>query len=222
MLHPTSVTNIVDRLEQQGLVHRVAHPTDRRTKLAEINDDGRRIVDKATEAVSATGFGMGALDGADSTRLTAMLRKLRVRPAAFPADAPDIRDDRAALAPHAVSADGRAWTSPVWMRHNAAYRPGDDTSSSWVPDSTTRPASSTWMRSAWRTVDSRWAITMTVRSRPTSSSERWMEASVSLSTAEVASSSTSTGGSLRMARAIDSRWRWPPDSFWPRSPTTVS
>jgi DNA-binding MarR family transcriptional regulator len=84
MLHPTSVTNIVDRLEQQGLVHRVAHPTDRRTKLAEINDDGRRIVDKATEAVSATGFGMGALDDGELNRLTAMLRKLRVAAGDFP------------------------------------------------------------------------------------------------------------------------------------------
>ena len=34
MLHPTSVTNIVDRLEQQGLVRRIPHPTDRRTTLA--------------------------------------------------------------------------------------------------------------------------------------------------------------------------------------------
>jgi hypothetical protein len=57
---------------------------------------------------------------------------------------------------------------------------------------------------------------------PTSSRERWIAASVSLSTAEVASSSTSTGGSLRIARAIDNRWRCPPDSFWPRSPTIVS
>src|SRR3954452_16020202 len=34
-LHPTSVTNIVDRLEADGLVKRLPHPTDRRTTLAE-------------------------------------------------------------------------------------------------------------------------------------------------------------------------------------------
>jgi DNA-binding MarR family transcriptional regulator len=84
MLHPTSVTNIVDRLEQQSLVNRVAHPTDRRTKLAEITDDGRRIVGKATEAVSATSFGMGALDDDELDNLIAMLRKLRVAAGDFP------------------------------------------------------------------------------------------------------------------------------------------
>src|SRR4029453_14834694 len=42
MLPPPSVTNIIDRLERQGLVGRLAHPTDRRTTLAEITDEGRR------------------------------------------------------------------------------------------------------------------------------------------------------------------------------------
>ena len=93
------------------------------------------------------------------------------------------------------------------------------TSSSWVPASTTAPASSTWIRSAWRTVERRWAITIVVRSADTRASERWMAASVSLSTAEVASSSTRIAGSRRIARAMVSRWRWPPESFWPRSPT---
>src|SRR5215475_250025 len=35
-VHPTSVTNLVDRLERDGLVRREAHETDRRTTLAEI------------------------------------------------------------------------------------------------------------------------------------------------------------------------------------------
>jgi hypothetical protein len=69
------------------------------------------------------------------------------------------------------------------------------------------------MRWAPRTVDSRWAMTMVVRPTLTRSSERWMAASVSLSTAEVASSRIRIGGSLRTARAIERRWRWPPDSF---------
>jgi hypothetical protein len=49
-------------------------------------------------------------------------------------------------------------------------------------------------------------------------SERWIAASVSLSTAEVASSSTSSAGSRYSARASAMRWRWPPDSCAPRSP----
>ncbi len=85
MLHPTSVTNIVDRLERQGLVQRAPHPTDRRTTLAEITDDGRRIVDKATEAVSATGFGMAALGDDDLDQVTALLRTVRIDAGDFPA-----------------------------------------------------------------------------------------------------------------------------------------
>jgi len=51
-VHPTSITNAVDRLEGQGLIRRVPHPTDGRTTLAEITDDGRRLALKATEAVN--------------------------------------------------------------------------------------------------------------------------------------------------------------------------
>ena len=65
-------------------------------------------------------------------------------------------------------------------------------------------------------------MTMVVRSMEIFSSERWMAASVSLSTDEVASSSTRIGGSFSTARAMEIRWRCPPDSFWPRSPTMVS
>jgi DNA-binding MarR family transcriptional regulator len=84
MVHPTSITNIVDRLESQGLVRRSAHPTDRRTTLAEITDDGRRIVDKATEAVSATSFGMPALSERELDQVTGLLRKVRIDAGDFP------------------------------------------------------------------------------------------------------------------------------------------
>ena len=65
-------------------------------------------------------------------------------------------------------------------------------------------------------------MTIVVRWWLTRSSERWIAASVSLSTAEVASSRTKMEGSRTSARAIVSRWRWPPDSRTPRSPTCVS
>ena len=54
MIHATSVTNIIDRLEQQGLVKRVEHPTDGRTTLAEITTEGRQLVRRATR-LSMTG-----------------------------------------------------------------------------------------------------------------------------------------------------------------------
>jgi DNA-binding MarR family transcriptional regulator len=84
MLHPTSVTNIVDRLERQGLVERTAHPTDRRTTLASITDDGRRVVGKATEAVTSTGFGLASLTDDELDQLTGLLRKVRVAAGDFP------------------------------------------------------------------------------------------------------------------------------------------
>lgn len=84
MLHPTSVTNIIDRLEQQSLVRRVNHPTDRRTKLAEITEEGRRVVEKATEAVCATSFGLGALEENELDTVTEVLRKMRVAAGDFP------------------------------------------------------------------------------------------------------------------------------------------
>ena len=40
-VHPTSVTNAVDRLEAAGLVRRLAHPTDGATTLVEITAEGR-------------------------------------------------------------------------------------------------------------------------------------------------------------------------------------
>nr|GFD49752.1 hypothetical protein [Tanacetum cinerariifolium] len=46
--------------------------------------------------------------------------------------------------------------------------------------------------------------------------------SLSLSSDEVASSRISTAGFLRMARAMATRCRCPPESLMPRSPTTVS
>ncbi len=45
MVHPTSVTNTVDRLERDGLVRRLPNPRDGRGTLAEITPSGRDVVD---------------------------------------------------------------------------------------------------------------------------------------------------------------------------------
>jgi DNA-binding MarR family transcriptional regulator len=85
MLHPTSVTNIVDRLEAQGFLHRTPHPTDRRTTLAEITAEGRRVAEKATAAVGAATLGMGELSEVELDRITSALRTLRIDAGDFPA-----------------------------------------------------------------------------------------------------------------------------------------
>ena len=56
-VHPASVTNAVDRLEEAGLVERIPHPTDGRTTLAAITRVGRRLVRKAAAALNADVFG---------------------------------------------------------------------------------------------------------------------------------------------------------------------
>jgi DNA-binding MarR family transcriptional regulator len=78
MIHPTSVTNIIDRLEAQGLVNRVPHPTDGRTTMAEITNEGRLLARRATEAVNEAVFGLGMLSQQDQRHLVRIIRKLRL------------------------------------------------------------------------------------------------------------------------------------------------
>jgi DNA-binding MarR family transcriptional regulator len=83
MIHPTSVTNIIDRLEAQGLVRRVPHPTDGRTTLAEITDEGRTLAQRATRAVNGVTFGLDALSPQDLQDLMRIIRKLRLQAGDF-------------------------------------------------------------------------------------------------------------------------------------------
>ena len=80
----------------------------------------------------------------------------------------------------------------------------------------------TTISSASEIVESRWATTKVVRPSITSRSPRLIAASVRASTEEVASSRIRIRGSAISARAIATRWRWPPESVRPRSPTIVS
>lgn len=83
MIHPASVTNVVDRLETQGLVVREAHPTDRRTTLAAISEEGRRRAEAATQAVLGVALGLDGLSERELDHLTRLVRKLRVRAGDF-------------------------------------------------------------------------------------------------------------------------------------------
>ena len=76
-VHPTSVTNTIDRLEAQGFVRRVPHPTDRRTTLAEITDAGREVVAQATVELNHKVFAATGLTQTDLSDLFRLLRKLR-------------------------------------------------------------------------------------------------------------------------------------------------
>jgi DNA-binding MarR family transcriptional regulator len=77
MVHPTSVTNTVQRLAADGLVARSPNPRDGRGTLATITEAGRAAVRAATDDLVALDFGLTALDSDDRARLFALLRKVR-------------------------------------------------------------------------------------------------------------------------------------------------
>src|ERR1700712_3759572 len=76
-LHPTSITNIVDRWEADGLARRLAHPSDRRTTLVELTGPGRTRLQESTDAVNAANFGLFGLDDTESAQLSELLTKVR-------------------------------------------------------------------------------------------------------------------------------------------------
>ena len=90
---------------------------------------------------------------------------------------------------------------------------------SWVPHSVITPSEMEMMRLALRMVLSRWAMIRVVRPRARLSKARWILASVTESSAEVASSKIRMGGFFRNSRAMAMRCFWPPESSAPRSPT---
>lgn len=78
MVHPTSVTNTVDRLERSGLVSRMPNPKDGRGVLAEITAKGREVVQRATADLMGAEFGMTMYGEAELEELFSHLRTLRV------------------------------------------------------------------------------------------------------------------------------------------------
>jgi DNA-binding MarR family transcriptional regulator len=78
MVHPTSVTNIINRLEAQGLVARRPNPADGRGTLAEITPEGRAVTSRATADLMAAGFCLRGYEGAELEEKFRMLRGLRV------------------------------------------------------------------------------------------------------------------------------------------------
>ena len=76
-VHPTSVTNAVDRLAKAELVERLPHPTDGRGTLVSITEEGRRMALKATDALNAAVFTQPGLDQKRIDTLIAVLEDLR-------------------------------------------------------------------------------------------------------------------------------------------------
>lgn len=77
-VHPTSVTSLVDRLVDDGLVTRVPHPRDRRTTLAELTSAGSATAVACAEQLERIEFGLAGLDSDEEKTLSAVISTLRV------------------------------------------------------------------------------------------------------------------------------------------------
>jgi DNA-binding MarR family transcriptional regulator len=89
MVHPTSVTNTIDRLEAQGMVIRRPNPEDGRGRLAEITERGRDAVRVATRDLMAAEFGMREYSEPERAELFGLLRGLRLTAGDFIAELND-------------------------------------------------------------------------------------------------------------------------------------
>jgi DNA-binding MarR family transcriptional regulator len=76
-VHPTSVTNTVNRLERDGLVSRNPHPTDGRATLVVLTDAGRELVAHAATALNNSVFEQPGLTEEDVTGLVRILARFR-------------------------------------------------------------------------------------------------------------------------------------------------
>ncbi len=86
MVHPTSVTNTINRLVGQGLVVRRPNPRDGRGTLAEITGLGREVAARATADLMAARFGMGGYRTGELGQLFTLLRGLRLAAGDFTPD----------------------------------------------------------------------------------------------------------------------------------------
>ncbi len=76
-VHPASVTNTIDRLERDGFVTRVPHPTDGRTTLARITAAGSSVVSAGAEALGTIEFGLAEVPTASLDEIACSLTEVR-------------------------------------------------------------------------------------------------------------------------------------------------
>jgi DNA-binding MarR family transcriptional regulator len=77
MVHTTTITLAIDRLETKQLAKRHSHPSDRRATLVTITDDGRELTDEATDSLSRMDFGLFGLPASQARALTATIARIR-------------------------------------------------------------------------------------------------------------------------------------------------
>lgn len=83
---PATVTNIIDRLEDDKLVRRVPHPSDARTTLAVITPRGKKVATDATGDLNARVYEQIGLSERQRSQLVDLLAVLRVSGNEFDVD----------------------------------------------------------------------------------------------------------------------------------------
>ncbi|GAA2568614.1 MarR family winged helix-turn-helix transcriptional regulator [Mycolicibacterium diernhoferi] len=76
-VHVTSVTHAIRRLESDGLVERLPHPTDGRTTLVRLTELGRSTVEDATETLNKEVFADIGISAEQSRALATAIETLR-------------------------------------------------------------------------------------------------------------------------------------------------
>jgi DNA-binding MarR family transcriptional regulator len=74
---PPTVTDIIDRLEEERLVRRMPHPSDARTTLAAITPRGRNVATNATRDLNSVVYGHIGLSERQRAELVELLTELR-------------------------------------------------------------------------------------------------------------------------------------------------
>lgn len=82
-VHPTSITNAVDRLESAGLVERQPHESDRRAMLVALTETGRDVAQQATAALNEQLFERSGFEAEEVQQLNRILANFRQRAGDF-------------------------------------------------------------------------------------------------------------------------------------------
>ena len=83
---PATVTNLIDRLQDDKLVRRVQHPDDARTTLAVITPRGKRLADAATQDLNTSVYERIGLTDRQRDKLIGLLAELRANGNEFEID----------------------------------------------------------------------------------------------------------------------------------------
>src|SRR5207245_10892513 len=88
MVHPTTITLVVDQLEERRILARNAHPTDRRTTVVKLTKAGRDRAEQVTAGLVRAKFGIPVPKDM-AVELVELLRLVRREIGDIPPAAPD-------------------------------------------------------------------------------------------------------------------------------------